>query len=88
MVYPEGKRSFSNELLPFHCGVLKIAQKAGVPIVVATVEGTELVRDRFPKKTDVYLKILDVVPTEKVTSMRSTILGEELHDEMFRALGK
>lgn len=88
MVYPEGKRSFSNELLPFHAGVLKIAQKASVPIVVATIEGTELVRDRFPKKTDIYLNILEVVPTEEVKEKRSTELGVELHDRMLSVLGK
>lgn len=87
-VYPEGKRSFSNELLPFHAGVLKIAQKAGVPIVVATIEGTELVRDRFPKKTRVTLRILDVISAEDAKAKRSVELGEELYQKMKQALGK
>ncbi len=30
-IYPEGTRSKSGELLPWHAGSLKIAQKAGVP---------------------------------------------------------
>ena len=34
-IYPEGTRSKSGELLPWHAGSLKIAQKANVPIVVA-----------------------------------------------------
>lgn len=88
MVYPEGKRSFSNELLPFHGGVLKIAQKANVPIVVAVIEGTELVRDRFPKKTKVSLRIIDVVSATEAKSKRSVDLGIELHDEMLAVLGK
>lgn len=87
-VYPEGKRSFSNELLPFHAGVLKIAQKANVPIVVATIEGSELVRDRFPKKTRVTLRIIDVVSAEDAKAKRSVELGEELYNEMKQALGK
>ena len=87
-VYPEGKRSFSNELLPFHAGVLKIAQKASVPIVVATIEGSELVRERFPKKTRVTLRIIDVVSAEDAKSKRSVELGEELYNEMKQALGK
>ena len=88
MVYPEGKRSFSNELLPFHGGVLKIAQRANVPIVVAVIEGTELVRDRFPKKTKVSLRIIDVVSAEEAKAKRSVDLGVELHDEMLAVLGK
>ena len=88
MVYPEGKRSFSCELLPFHGGVLKIAQKAYVPIVVATIEGTELVKTRFPRKTHVTLRIIDVVSAEEAKSKRSVELGEELHDEMKQALGR
>ncbi|MBQ6106542.1 MAG: 1-acyl-sn-glycerol-3-phosphate acyltransferase [Lachnospiraceae bacterium] len=87
-VYPEGKRSFTNELLPFHAGVLKIAQKANVPIVVSTIEGTELVRDRFPRKTRVTLRIIDVVSAEDAKAKRSVELGEELYAEMKQALGK
>lgn len=87
-VYPEGKRSFSGELLPFHGGVLKIAQKADVPIVVTTIEGTELIRKRFPRRTKVILRVIDVVPVEKVRATRSVELGEELHDQMLKALGR
>ena len=87
-VYPEGKRSFSGELLPFHGGVLKIAQKAGVPIVVATIEGTEQIKTRFPRRSHVTLRILRTVPADEVHEKRSVELGEELHDEMLKALGK
>ena len=37
-IYPEGTRSKECVLLPFHNGVFKIAQKASVPIVVASNE--------------------------------------------------
>ena len=40
-IYPEGTRSKTEEMLPFHSGSLKIAQKAKVPIVVTAVHGTE-----------------------------------------------
>ena len=87
-VYPEGKRSLNGELLPFHGGVLKIAQKASVPIVVATIEGTELIRKRFPRRSKVTLRIIRIVSAEEVRTKRSVELGEELHDEMFKVLGK
>ena len=47
-IYPEGTRSKSGELLPWHAGSLKIAQKANVPIVVGTVEGTERIARNVP----------------------------------------
>lgn len=40
-VYPEGTRSKTGELLPFHDGVFHIAKKAGTPIVVMSIRGTE-----------------------------------------------
>lgn len=47
-IYPEGTRSKSGKLLPWHAGSLKIAQKANVPIVVGTVEGTERIARNVP----------------------------------------
>ena len=78
-IYPEGTRSTTNELLPFHAGSLKIAQKAKVPIVVAAGHGTEKVR-RFKlfSGTKVYLDILDVIPAETVCSMRTVDLTEHI----------
>ena len=69
-VYPEGMRSFSRELLPFHDGVFKVAIKAQVPVVVACMSGQEKVKDNFPfKKSVVNFDILEVLPVqEKVTS--------------------
>ena len=40
-VYPEGTRSKTREMLPFHNGAFKIAQKADAPIVVLSIAGTE-----------------------------------------------
>lgn len=76
-IYPEGTRSKTCELLPFHNGVFKIAQRAQVPVVVACIQGTEKIHKNFPfKKTPVQLDILDVIPTEKVLSQRTCELGD------------
>ena len=76
-VYPEGTRSSTNELLPFHAGSLKVAQKAKVPIVVAAGHGTEKIR-RFKMFSGikVYLDILEVIPVETVCSMRTVELSQ------------
>ena len=77
-VYPEGKRSKDCRLLPFHSGVLKTAKKAGKPIVVSTIEGTEnIFRNikRF-KKTIVTIKILETIDAETVKNTKTSQLSD------------
>ncbi|MBR0189965.1 MAG: 1-acyl-sn-glycerol-3-phosphate acyltransferase, partial [Clostridia bacterium] len=69
-VYPEGTRSKGKNMLSFHDGVFKIAQKAEAPIVVAGVTGTEKVHKRAPwRRTVVRFDILDVLDAEKVKAL-------------------
>ena len=87
-VYPEGTRSLSCELLPFHNAMFKIAQKANVPIVVTTVEGTENVRKNYiRRRTHVRLKVVDVISAEEVCSAHNTaLLGDRVRADMLRSL--
>ena len=63
VVFPEGGTSKSGLLQPFRNGAFKIAQKAGVPIVVCALTNTKaILKNMFRRKTDVYLDVLDVVP--------------------------
>ena len=67
-VYPEGTRSKTCELLPFHNGVFKIAQKAAAPIVVLSITGTEKIAKAAPfRRSDVYLDVLEVFANIKET---------------------
>lgn len=76
-VYPEGTRNRGKGLLPFRNGAFKIAQKAGIPIVVMTVEGTEQIKKNFPlRKTDVKLRIRDVIPAEMVKALKTAEIGD------------
>lgn len=74
-IYPEGTRSKAEDMLDFHPGSLKIAQKAGVPIVISSIIGTEKVSKRFPRRTDVYLDILEVIPAEEVRESKTVELA-------------
>ena len=67
-VYPEGTRSKTCELLPFHNGVFKIAQKAEAPVVVLSITGTEKIAKAAPfRRSDVYLDVLEVFSNIKET---------------------
>lgn len=75
-VYPEGTRSKSGELLPFHNGVFKIAQKAQVPVVVLSVTGTEKVHKNYPcHPSDVYLNVLGVLEAEDIHGRKTDEIG-------------
>lgn len=76
-IYPEGTRSKTEEMLPFHAGSFKVAQKAGVPLVIASICGTEHVLRNFPwKRTPVKLSILETLPAEQVKSMGTHELAD------------
>ena len=76
-IYPEGTRSKTGELLPFHHGSFKAAQRANVPLAIACVRNTEKIKKRlFLRPTDVYLDILEVVPAAQVKAMSMAELSE------------
>lgn len=87
VVYPEGTRSKTGELQPFHNSVFKIAQEANVPIVVMTAKGTDKILKNMPwHRTDAFLTILDVLPADHVKAERTAKLGEEIREIMERDL--
>ncbi|MBR5974500.1 MAG: 1-acyl-sn-glycerol-3-phosphate acyltransferase [Clostridiales bacterium] len=86
-VYPEGTRSKKCKLLPFHNGVFKIAQKANVPVVVLTIQGTEKVSKNYPwHSTKVRVKVVDVLPAEHVKSSKTSDISEEARDMIAKDL--
>lgn len=77
VIYPEGTRSKKDELLPFHAGSFKIAQKAGAPVVLVAMRNTDKVRHNMPfKRTTVYIDIVDVIDAEFVKSHTTKEIAE------------
>lgn len=88
-VYPEGTRSKTGVLLPFHNGVFKIAQKAQCPVVVVAVRGTEQIHRRTPlHRTDVYLDVLEVLPEDWVKLTKTDIIGSRVSQLLEEYLSK
>ena len=88
-IYPEGTRSRTGELLPFHAGSFKIAQRAKAPLVIACVRGTEQLRQHplRPCKR-VELEILEVLEPEQVQAMSTHELSEHSRAVIAEALAR
>ncbi len=86
-VYPEGTRSKNCQMLPFHNGVFKIAQKADAPIVVLSITGTESIHRNLPwHHTDVYLNVVDVLYAAYVKESRTEQLGWQIREQIEESL--
>ncbi len=87
-IFPEGTRDYGKELLPFHNGVFKIAQLAEVPIVVASVKGADDIHNNAPfKRTNVYVEILDVLPTDYVKETKRAVISDRVRKSILNSLG-
>ena len=89
-VFPEGTRSKSGKLLPFRNGAFKIAQKANVPIVVCTINGTNKLFHNLKrlKKTDIDLHLVGVIQPEELKGKTTAEIGERVYEMMISDLGE
>ncbi len=76
-IYPEGTRSKTGELLPFHHGSFKVAQRGGAPVAVCCVSGTEkLKRGLLLRPHRVRFEVLELIEAERVKAMSTAELAE------------
>ena len=89
-VFPEGKKSTDRYLLHhFRPGVFKMAQKANVPIVVCTLNGTQNILPNAKKlrPTLVRLNLLEVIPAEELKGVTTVDIAQRVHGIMAADLG-
>jgi len=71
IVYAEGTRSRTGEMLPFKAGSFRIAQRAKVPVVPCCIEGTGRFLEqngyRIDRKSVLRLRVLPVIDTSAYT---------------------
>ncbi len=89
MVYPEGTRSKTCELLEFKDGVFYIAKKAKCPVVVVTTDNADMVFKNFPfKSTKVNVDVLAVIEPESFEDKTTHQISDEVRSMMLERLGK
>lgn len=88
-IFPEGRINPYRKLAHFRPGVFKIAQKAKVPVVVCTLQNTNLVLKNLKKlkSTEVHLHLLDVIPVEEIENTTTVDLAERIYTMMADDLG-
>lgn len=88
-VFPEGYTSKDGKLHSFRPGVFKIAQKAGVPIVVCTIQNTRQILPNLKKlkHTDVELHLVDVIPAQELKGKTTVEISDRVYQMMLADLG-
>ena len=87
-IFPEGTRNRTGEkLLELKNGAFKIATKAKCPLVVLAISNSNMVKKRTPwRHTRITLKVVDVIPAERVAEMKTAELSEEVRQKILEAL--
>jgi 1-acyl-sn-glycerol-3-phosphate acyltransferase len=83
MIFPEGTRSATEELLPFKDGAFKLAVEAGVPILPIAVAGTRhcMAKGSFAfRKARAKARVLAPIPTAGMTAADVPALRDRTRD--------
>jgi 1-acyl-sn-glycerol-3-phosphate acyltransferase len=83
MIFPEGTRSPTEQLLPFKDGAFKLAIEAGVPILPIAVAGTRhcMAKHSFAfRRARAKARVLPPIPTTGLTSADIAALRDRTRD--------
>lgn len=78
-IFPEGKRSFGNEMIEFKPGAFKLAMKPKADIVILTLYNFINIRKNYPfKKQKVYVHIHPLLKYEEYKDLSSHELADKV----------
>jgi 1-acyl-sn-glycerol-3-phosphate acyltransferase len=89
MIFPEGTRSKTGEMLPFRSGAFRMAAETGCPIQPIAVTGTrEAIRkgSMMFGRADVVVRILDPVPVPEGSDEERQELVKRIRDQTREAI--
>ena len=79
-IFPEGTRSKTGELGPFHEGVFNVAIKAKCPIVICTIRGTNQVKKRWPRLTKTQINVVQVMGVDEYDGLTAKALSDKVRE--------
>lgn len=86
-VFPEGTRNHTQEMIEFHDGSYKIADKAGCPIVPVALYGTDEIYEyhiTYFKPTHVYIQFGEPIPTAGLSKAELRAAHDKATAEVLR----
>lgn len=84
-IYPEGTRSKTGALLPFHAGSFKIAAMAKCPVAVASIR---MKKGWLKLPSRVEIRVLDVMDADYVTANNTATLAARAEQTVREDLGQ
>lgn len=76
-IFPEGKRSFGNEMIEFKAGAFKLAMKSKADILIGVLYDVHLCsKKKLYQRKDVYVHFLPILQYETYKDMKSQELSE------------
>jgi tetratricopeptide (TPR) repeat protein len=86
-IFPEGTRSHDGNLLEFKEGAFVMAKKAGAPITVLVMQGSESAISGLPlHRPNIRITVVGVIPKEEVATLTNAEIAERVRAMMESAL--
>lgn len=91
VIFPEGTRSLTGEMLPFKYGAFFIASQLGCPVLPVAVSGTGAIwspRSWLIRKGPVAVKVLPPIAISKKAGRKGNRLAEQIRADLIEELAR